>query len=102
MLSILKCIYAAGSIPEAFLKLANVASAATDSEFHQRLNGCLQMTAHKSERLTIRQWLATHARDKPVHYTDIAEALGRDPASVSASLSIERRQARRDERPPYF
>ncbi|MHA1735651.1 MAG: restriction endonuclease [Candidatus Thorarchaeota archaeon] len=60
------------------------------------------MTAHKSERLTIRQWLATHARDKPVHYTDIAEALGRDPASVSASLSIERRQARRDERPPYF
>ncbi len=60
------------------------------------------MTTEKSERLTIRKWLALHARDKPVHHTDIAEALGRDPASVSVSLSIEQRQARREGRPPYF
>jgi hypothetical protein len=37
-----------------------------------------------------------------VHYRKIAEALGRDAASVSASLSIERKQAEEDNRPPYF
>lgn len=39
---------------------------------------------------------------KPVHYKDIAGALGRDPASVSASLSIEWKQAQMDKRPAYF
>jgi hypothetical protein len=56
----------------------------------------------EDQRLTLKKWLAQHARHKAVHYTDIAEELGRDPASVSASLSIERKQAIRDERPAYF
>jgi len=43
-----------------------------------------------------------NARDSPVHYTEIAERLGRDPASVSASLSIEKAQAEVDGRPAYF
>ncbi|MGY5853767.1 MAG: restriction endonuclease [Candidatus Thorarchaeota archaeon] len=60
------------------------------------------MTENRNERVTIRQWLAEHARERHVHYTEIASALGRDPASVSASLSIEGRQARDDARPPYF
>ncbi|MCK5238290.1 MAG: hypothetical protein KAR33_02010 [Candidatus Thorarchaeota archaeon] len=56
----------------------------------------------KVQRLTLKKWLAKHARNKAVHYTDIAVDLGRDPASVSASLSIERKQAKRDDRPAYF
>ncbi|MFW9908724.1 MAG: restriction endonuclease [Candidatus Thorarchaeota archaeon] len=56
----------------------------------------------EAQRLTLKKWLSKHARDKAVHYTDIAEALGRDPASVSASLSIERKQAQKDDRPAYF
>lgn len=56
----------------------------------------------EEQRVTLKNWLAQHARHKAVHYTDIAEELGRAPASVSASLSIERKQAVRDERPPYF
>ncbi len=55
-----------------------------------------------NERLTIKQWLAEHARETPVHYRDIARALDRDPASVSASLSIEQKQAKINDRPPYF
>jgi hypothetical protein len=56
----------------------------------------------RTERQTIKKWLAEHGRDEPVHYKQIASALGRDPASVSASLSIERKQAQVDDRPPYF
>ncbi len=58
--------------------------------------------SQRSERVTIKKWLAEHARDEAVHYRDIADALGRDPASVSASLSIERKQAQEGDRPPYF
>lgn len=53
-------------------------------------------------KLTLREWLAQHARAEPVHYKKIAEALERDPASVSASLSIEGKQAQVDNRPAYF
>jgi len=60
------------------------------------------MTASNEQRLTLKEWLAAHARSEPVHYRKIAEALGRDAASVSASLSIERKQAEDDNRPPYF
>lgn len=60
------------------------------------------MTASDGHRLTLKEWLAAHARTEPVHYRKIAEALGRDAASVSASLSIERKQAEDDNRPPYF
>ncbi len=56
----------------------------------------------KEQRQTLRQWLAEHARQQPVHYKEIAEALDRDPASVSASLSIEGKQAHLDKRPAYF
>ena len=58
--------------------------------------------ADKASKLTLREWLAQHARAEPVHYKDIAEALERDPASVSASLSIEGKQAQEDNRPAYF
>ena len=54
------------------------------------------------QRQTLREWLAEHARQEPVHYKKIAEALDRDPASVSASLSIEGKQAHLDKRPAYF
>ncbi|MFW9888382.1 MAG: restriction endonuclease [Candidatus Thorarchaeota archaeon] len=60
------------------------------------------MTESNGQRLTLKEWLAAHARTEPVHYRKIAEALGRDAASVSASLSIERKQAEEDNRPPYF
>jgi hypothetical protein len=56
----------------------------------------------KAQKQTLRKWLSQHARDGAVHYTDIAKALGRDPASVSASLSIEGKQAIKDDRPAYF
>jgi hypothetical protein len=55
-----------------------------------------------ADKLTLREWLAQHARAEPVHYKKIAEALKRDPASVSASLSIEGKQAMEDNRPAYF
>lgn len=58
--------------------------------------------ADKVTKLTLREWLAQHARAEPVHYKKIAEALERDPASVSASLSIEGKQAQEDNRPAYF
>ncbi len=58
--------------------------------------------ADKASKLTLREWLAQHARIKPVHYRKIAEALERDPASVSASLSIEGKQAQISNRPAYF
>jgi hypothetical protein len=58
--------------------------------------------ADKASKLTLREWLAQHARAEPVHYKKIAEALERDPASVSASLSIEGKQAQEDNRPAYF
>jgi len=58
--------------------------------------------ADKISKLTLREWLAQHARAEPVHYKKIAEALARDPASVSASLSIEGKQAQEDNRPAYF
>ncbi|MHA1963142.1 MAG: restriction endonuclease [Candidatus Thorarchaeota archaeon] len=58
--------------------------------------------ADKASKLTLREWLAQHARAEPVHYKKIAEALERDPSSVSASLSIERKQANEDNRPAYF
>jgi len=54
------------------------------------------------QRRTLKQWLAENARVRPVHYKQIAQALRRDPASVSASLSIEWKQAQADKRPPYF
>lgn len=60
------------------------------------------MTEQNSPKLTLKEWLAAHARFEPKHYKDIAKALKRDPASVSASLSIERKQAEEDNRPPYF
>ncbi len=56
----------------------------------------------REQRQTLRAWLAEHARQEPVHYKKIAEALDRDPASVSASLSIEGKQAHLDKRPAYF
>jgi len=52
--------------------------------------------------MTVKQWLSRNARAKPVHYTDIAEALGRDASSVQASLSIEGAQAEANGRPAYF
>jgi hypothetical protein len=58
--------------------------------------------AGKATKLTLREWLAQHGRNEPVHYREIAEALERDPASVSASLSIEMKQAKVDNRPAYF
>ncbi len=57
---------------------------------------------NKQQKRTLREWLSENARKEAKHYTEIAEALGRDPASVSASLSIERKQALEDNRPPYF
>lgn len=56
----------------------------------------------REQRQTLREWLAEHARGEPIHYKKIAEALERDPASVSASLSIEGKQAQVDKRPAYF
>ncbi|TFG14108.1 hypothetical protein EU537_04100 [Candidatus Thorarchaeota archaeon] len=53
-------------------------------------------------RTTLRKWLSEHAKEEPVHYRNIADALDRTPESVSASLSIEKKQAEQDERPPYF
>ncbi|MHA1926129.1 MAG: restriction endonuclease [Candidatus Thorarchaeota archaeon] len=62
----------------------------------------VKLTETNGQRLTLKEWLSAHARSEPVHYRKIAEALGRDAASVSASLSIERKQAEEDNRPPYF
>ncbi|TFG34906.1 restriction endonuclease [Candidatus Thorarchaeota archaeon] len=56
----------------------------------------------QEQRQTLREWLAEHARSEPIHYKRIAEALQRDPASVSASFSIEGKQAQEDNRPAYF
>jgi hypothetical protein len=56
----------------------------------------------REHRQTLREWLAEHARQEPVHYKKIAEALDRDPGSVSASLSSEGKEARMDKRPAYF
>ncbi len=56
----------------------------------------------QSNRTTLKEWLAEHAREDPIHYRDIAEELGRDPRSVSASLSIEKRNAEEENRPAYF
>ncbi|TFG32151.1 restriction endonuclease [Candidatus Thorarchaeota archaeon] len=56
----------------------------------------------QEQRHTLREWLAEHARSEPVHYKKIAEALQRDPASVSASFSIEGKQALENNRPAYF
>ncbi len=61
-----------------------------------------KVTEPSESRLTLKEWLAEHARAEAIHYTKIAEALRRDPASVSASLSIERKQAQVGNRPPYF
>ncbi|MFW9809196.1 MAG: restriction endonuclease [Candidatus Thorarchaeota archaeon] len=58
--------------------------------------------AGKAAKPTLREWLAQHGRNEPIHYKEIAEALERDPASVSASLSIEWKQAQEDNRPAYF
>lgn len=58
--------------------------------------------ANAKERRTLREWLMENARDTPVHYREIAKSLDRDPASVSASLSIEKAQAETDGRPAYF
>ena len=60
------------------------------------------MNMADAQRKTLREWLADNARQEPVHYKKIAEALDRDPASVSASLSIEGKQAHLDKRPAYF
>ncbi len=60
------------------------------------------MADSRSSRTTLREWMAENARDEPIHYREIAEELGRDPASVSASLSIEKAQAETEGRPPYF
>ncbi|MFO7837525.1 MAG: restriction endonuclease [Candidatus Thorarchaeota archaeon] len=56
----------------------------------------------ESNRTTLKEWLAKNARDDPIHYRDIAEEMGRDPRSVSASLSIEKRNAQEENRPAYF
>ncbi|MGV9104070.1 MAG: restriction endonuclease [Promethearchaeia archaeon] len=56
----------------------------------------------QGNRTTLKEWLAEHAREDPIHYRDIAEELGRDPRSVSASLSIEKRNAEEENRPAYF
>lgn len=56
----------------------------------------------REQRQTLREWLAENARAEPVHYKKIAKALARDPASVSASLSIEGKQAQVAKRPAYF
>jgi hypothetical protein len=58
--------------------------------------------AGKTTKLTLREWLAQYGRNESIHYKEIAEALERDPASVSASLSIEWKQAQEDNRPAYF
>lgn len=60
------------------------------------------MTDAATTRRTVRKWLAENARIHPVHYTKIAEDLERDPASVSASLSIEGKQALQNDRPAYY
>ncbi|TFF94289.1 hypothetical protein EU546_05070, partial [Candidatus Thorarchaeota archaeon] len=60
------------------------------------------MADSRTSRTTLREWMSENARNKPIHYTKIADELGRDPASVSASLSIEKAQAKNDGRPPYF
>ena len=61
-----------------------------------------KVTEPSESRLTLKEWLAENARAEAIHYKKIAEALQRDPASVSASLSIERRQALVGNRLPYF
>ena len=61
-----------------------------------------KVTEPNESRLTLKEWLAENARAESIHYKKIAEALQRDPGSVSASLSIERRQALVGKRPPYF
>jgi hypothetical protein len=59
--------------------------------------------ASAKERRTLREWLKENGQDpKGIHYREIAEALDRDPASVSASLSIEKSQAQEEGRPAYF
>lgn len=56
----------------------------------------------RPQRLTLKEWLAENAREQAKHLSEIAEALDREPSSVSASLSIEKKQAREENRPPYF
>jgi len=60
------------------------------------------MTDLQEQRQTLKEWLSEHARSEPMHYKKIAKALERDPASVAASFSIERKQARDEKRPAYF
>ena len=60
------------------------------------------MADTQEQRHTLKEWLSENARSEPVHYKQIAEALQRDPSSVSASFSIERKQAREQNRPAYF
>ena len=62
----------------------------------------ISMVEATRPRRTIRKWLAENARAHPVHYTQIAEDLERNPASVCASLSIEGKQAQQDNRPAYY
>ena len=62
----------------------------------------LDLANTQEHRHTLKEWLSENARSEPVHYKRIAKSLQRDPASVSASLSIERKQAREEKRPAYF
>ena len=84
-------------------QILNASRKGSSSVFKKHGNWLLRKVTEPSEsRLTLKEWLAEHARAEAIHYTKIAEALRRDPASVSASLSIERKQAQVGNRPPYF
>ncbi len=83
--------------------ILNASRKGSSSVFNKHWNWLLNKVTEPSEsRLTLKEWLAEHARAEAIHYTKIAEALQRDPASVSASLSIEKKQADVSKRPPYF
>jgi len=56
----------------------------------------------QEQRHTLKEWLFENARSEPVHYRQIAKSLHREPSSVSASFSIERKQAHEENRPAYF
>ncbi len=60
------------------------------------------MVDTQEQRHTLKEWLSEHARSVPIHYKQIAAALQREPSSVSASFSIERKQAYEENRPAYF
>lgn len=60
------------------------------------------MVDTQEQRQTLKEWLSEYAHSEPVHYKKIAKALKRDPASVSASLSIEGKLAQEEKRPAYF